>query len=67
MKTRRNISTTLKNSLFISPNPSRYKNEYLAMMDEIFPNKEEFILFLDSENYRKAITACKQYSVTSQL
>lgn len=55
MKTRRNISTTLKNSLFISPNPSRYKNEYLAMMDEIFPNKEEFILFLDSENYEKQL------------
>lgn len=55
MKARRNISATLKNSLFISPNPSRYKNEYLAMMDEIFPNKEEFILFLDAENYEKQL------------
>ena len=51
MRLKKNIQETLKGSLFTSPNPPRYKSEYVVLRDEIFPSKNLFIEFLEAENY----------------
>ena len=55
MRLKRNIRETLKRNLFIAPNPPQNKSEYMALRDEIFPDKNLFVEFLDEENYEKQL------------
>ena len=56
MKLKNNILATLRKKLFDSPNPITHKNEYLNLIDEIFPDKEMFIAFLNESNFEKQIS-----------
>lgn len=56
MKLRNNILVTLRRKLFDSPNPVIHKSEYLLLMDEIFPDKEMFIAFLNASNFEKQLS-----------
>lgn len=46
-------------ALFISPNPPKYKKDYLYMVDFIFPNKELFLNFLEEDNTERQISIAK--------
>lgn len=60
MRLKKNIQETLKASLFVSPNPPRYKSEYLVLRDEIFPSKNLFIEFLEAENYEEQLSIANE-------
>lgn len=55
MRLKKNIQETLKRNLFIAPNPPQNRSEYMALRDEIFPDKNLFLEFLDEENYEKQL------------
>lgn len=60
MRLKRNIQETLKTYLFVSPMPVRYKNEYMSLRDEIFPNKQIFVDFLEAENYEEQLVIANE-------
>lgn len=60
MRLKRNIQETLKANLFTSPNPPRYKSEYLVLRDDIFPSKNLFMEFLESENYEEQLSIANE-------